>query len=589
MIINDMLEKSIDQTIEGAVRTSQDDPAILERECSEYVLTGEAADCIMQFVDERERSCIDGARGTGLWISGTSGSGKTHFLKVLGRLLSGEGFSGTSAVPWPREGIVSSSFSDCSEEGFVGNVPGACTEDDVGGPFRALAERMASITSEVVVFNVDGAAGVYDDGWSPDTSLINAFLRALYQHQGFLGEDIGVARLEAYVDMQGKTAEFRAAFERVCGVQWLEHRMMSEFLEDDVVRALCEVLRWEEVDARLLVEKCKGGVSLGELVETVTAYVARQIERKGASYRLVFAADEAGRVVGRNPKRLPALLDIVEALEAVCAGCVSIVAVGEKGMDRMLASCTCDEAVRLKRCFGLHLALDSGDVGTIVKRRLLKKTPEGKALLVDEYAHRTPALEGYLAQGCFGEEASREEMLHDFVESYPFAPSQIALARQLLANASAEGSGNVFCSPTARNLLLGFQSMLQDIGFDGFPAVVPLWRLYDVFMSFAPDDVRCVIEHATITAELARGLEPCDVEVLKALCLMRVASDAPMPVSSLVASLVENLDEDRNEREKRVGESLARLCDQHYITRSGDAYRFLSAGEAAWEIASDRM
>lgn len=50
--------------------------------------------------------------------------------------------------------------------------------------------------------------------------LKRTFARVFYDHLGFYGEDLKLARLERFVDDKGLTKEFRTAFEQINGEPW---------------------------------------------------------------------------------------------------------------------------------------------------------------------------------------------------------------------------------------------------------------------------------------------------------------------------------------------------------------------------------
>ena len=49
------------------------------------------------------------------------------------------------------------------------------------------------------------------------TALLRSFARVFYEHLGFYGEDLRLARMEQFVESQGKTQTFREAFARING------------------------------------------------------------------------------------------------------------------------------------------------------------------------------------------------------------------------------------------------------------------------------------------------------------------------------------------------------------------------------------
>lgn len=71
-----------------------------------------------------------------------------------------------------------------------------------------------------------------------------------YEARGFFGKDLKLARLEEHIEEQGKTREFRDAYERRTGVSWLEDRPSYVYLEDDVIEVLGEVMGMSEATAR---------------------------------------------------------------------------------------------------------------------------------------------------------------------------------------------------------------------------------------------------------------------------------------------------------------------------------------------------
>ena len=59
-----------------------------------------------------------------------------------------------------------------------------------------------------------------------------------------------IAKLERFIEKQGKTEQFRAAFEEVNGEPWIETRDSFAFFEDDIVEVLQSVLGMSEQSAR---------------------------------------------------------------------------------------------------------------------------------------------------------------------------------------------------------------------------------------------------------------------------------------------------------------------------------------------------
>src|SRR5699024_3594796 len=112
---------------------------------------------------------------------------------------------------------------------------------------------------------------------------------------GFYGEDLKIAKLERFIDKQGKTEEFRAAFEQVNGAPWTEMRDSFAFFEDDVVEVLQSVLGMSEQAARNWFNgEETNELSIAQLVADIKEYV----DSKGKNFRLLFMVDEIGQYIG---------------------------------------------------------------------------------------------------------------------------------------------------------------------------------------------------------------------------------------------------------------------------------------------------
>lgn len=85
--IGDLFYRPVNRHINRVVKVEQDDTETVKQELDEYVLTGSLErhyTKILEAVQETEHNPTD---ETGIWISGFFGSGKSHFMKILGYVL----------------------------------------------------------------------------------------------------------------------------------------------------------------------------------------------------------------------------------------------------------------------------------------------------------------------------------------------------------------------------------------------------------------------------------------------------------------------------------------------------------------------
>ena len=202
MKIQSMFQKDINRDINGVIKVAQDDEKSLHQELSEYIITKEL-------------------RRIGVWISGFFGSGKSHFLKMLSYLLSNREVQGIPAIDY---------FKDKFDDPMM----------------YAQAVKCVSVPTESILFNIDIEGPLNKD----KTAVLRTFAKMFYNHCGFYGDDLKIAKLERFIDRQGKTNEFRKKFEEINGGSWVENRDSFAFFEDDVVEVLQSVLGMSEQAAR---------------------------------------------------------------------------------------------------------------------------------------------------------------------------------------------------------------------------------------------------------------------------------------------------------------------------------------------------
>lgn len=73
----------------------------------------------------------------------------------------------------------------------------------------SLIEKSVQHKTETILFNIDIAGSITKD----KTAVLRVFAKVFYDHLGFYGDDLKVAKLEQLIAKQGKTEEFRRVFE----------------------------------------------------------------------------------------------------------------------------------------------------------------------------------------------------------------------------------------------------------------------------------------------------------------------------------------------------------------------------------------
>ena len=173
MKIQNMFQKDIDRDINGVIKVMQDDDRSLEQELSEYIITKELRRHFRTFFDNYTKAIDQPTDKIGVWISGFFGSGKSHFLKILSYLLSNQEVCGKRAIDY---------FADKFDDPMM----------------YAQAVKSVSVPTQSILFNIDIEGPLTKD----KTAVLRVFAKMFYNHCGFYGDDLKIAKLEREIEKQ---------------------------------------------------------------------------------------------------------------------------------------------------------------------------------------------------------------------------------------------------------------------------------------------------------------------------------------------------------------------------------------------------
>ena len=555
MIIQDLFVKDINRNINGVVKVSQDDEASIKQELSEYVVTRELQRHFADFFESYTAAIDTPTDRVGVWISGFFGSGKSHFLKMLSYLLANKKIAGQQPIDY---------FADKMIDPIV----------------YSHMKRACEMPTEAILFNIDDKASNWKEGATAKTALLRAFGRVFYEHRGFCGSNLRTAQLEEHIDKQGKTAEFRDAFERIAGDSWLECRRRADFFADDVAEALQEVLGWSEQQARSQADSLveDAAVAPEDLVDEIASYAEERAAANGGRFRLLFMVDEVGQFIGSDVNLMLNLQTLVEDLGARCQGKVWVMVTSQEAIDS-ITKVSGNDFSKIQGRFNTRLSLSSSSVDEVIKRRVLDKTDVASAMLKQQYDQQSAVL-----KNLYTFEETRADLVgyrsaQDFCESYPFVGYQFTLMRDVLKQIRLHGNSGKHLSGGERSMLSGFQESAQAVEAQETGVLVPLWRFYDTLAEFLEHDIRQVIDRCQRAAEDGADIEAFDVSVLKTLYLIRYIDDVKPTIGNISILMIESIDADKIALRRKVADALARLVRQNYVSHAGDTYQFLTNEE----------
>lgn len=552
MIIKNMFKDDINRKINGVIQVEQEDETVVEQEIKEYVVTSELKKHFNNFFESYADSFDHPTDNIGVWITGFFGSGKSHFLKMLSYILENKEIGGRKTVDYFRE-----KFDD--ELSFL------------------PIQKSTSVPTETILFNIDVEGPMEKDA----TAVLKVFAKVFYNHLGFYGNDLKLAKLEQFITKQGKMDAFLSAFEEKNGDTWVNTRDSYAFFEDDIIDCLVEVLGMSRESAQHWFDGTETvDISIGQLVDEIKDYV----DSKPKDFRLLFMIDEAGQYIGTDTNLLLNLQSLIEKLGSTCRGKVWVVATGQEALDDMIKVRT-DEFSRIMARFKVRLSLTSSSVGEVIEKRLLSKKPDAEDNLEMVYDNNDAVLRNLYAFDTNRKDIRGYKSGDEFVRQFPFVPYQFIVMQNIYNEIRKHGHTGKHQSQGERSMLNGFQESAQFVENRDEFSVVPLYAFYDTLHSSLDTAIRGVVERAEKAEKDGLGLEHNDVNLLKLLYLIRYVDDIPSNVENLTILMADDIRTDKLELREQINKSLDRLINQNYVSRNGDLYMFLTDEEQ--DIARD--
>ena len=552
MKIQSMFHKDINRDINGVIKVAQDDELSLVQELGEYIITKELRRHFNTFFGNYSKAIDQPTDKIGVWISGFFGSGKSHFLKMLSYLLSNQKVAGQCAVDF---------FKDKFDDPMM----------------YATIVRCTNIPTESILFNIDIEGPINKD----KTAVLRVFAKVFYNHLGFYGEALKIAKLERFVDKRGKTEAFRKVFEEVNGAPWVESRASYAFFEDDIVSVLQSVLGMSETAARNWFNgEENADMSIKQLVEEIKEYV----DSKGKDFRLLFCVDEVGQYIGDDSDLMINLQSIVEEFGSKCRGKVWVMVTSQEAIDSVV-KISGDDFSKIQGRFNTRLSLSSASVDEVIKKRILEKTPDADQLLNMVYDKEHAVLKNLFTFNEAVLDIKGYANGAEFSATYPFVPYQFIIIQKVLAEIRKHGNSGKHLSGGERSMLSGFQEASQKVQGKDENALVPFYQFYDTVHTFLESPIRRVIDRCQTAADKHDGLEQRDVSVLKLLYLIRYIDDIKASIDNIAILMVDDIRTDKITLRREIAESLERLEYQNYVARNGDSYSFLTDEEQ--DIAID--
>lgn len=545
--IKDTLKNDITRKINGVVKADKTQEKVAVTELSEYVVTEEVRRHLNKLFERYVDSIMNPTEDMGVWISGFFGSGKSHFLKMVGHIIENREHGGKRATEYFREKI--------KDPILQGNL-----------------EKASEKGTDVILFNIDNVSD--QDTFQNKDAIVVAFLKKFNEHQGFSRDDIKVADFERMVWKKGKFQEFRERFEDETGDSWEEGRRNIDFNGDefiDVVEEL-DIMSRDSAERWLEKESIKS-ISAESFCDLLKDYLGM----KGKDHRIVFLVDEIGQYIGDNSQLMLNLQTLVELLGVNFQGKVWVGVTSQQDLGAILDSNDRkkNDFSKIQDRFKTMLPLSSGNIDEVIKKRLLEKREIEGEDLQNFYEKKRIDIENLVSFEKKGITLKLYENKYDFAETYPFIGYQFSLLQTVFEKVRSMGHSGQHMSRGERSLLSSFQEAGIRVNQKEVGTLVPFNYFYESIDQFLEDNARRPIIHA----RTQRGVDDFGIEVLKLLFLLKGINGIEPNLNTLTSFMVDSVDCDRIELESKIKKSLAKLEKEVLIQKDGDAYYFLTNEE----------
>lgn len=556
--LNDILKKDITREIEGVVKA--DDSRRIAQEISEYVITREISKLLRRLFEGYQEAAARRVQGAeevypynGVWISGYFGSGKSHLLKILAYLMSGEA----------DEELRATFLEKIKDEWLRGAVEAA---------FR--------VPSRSVLFNIDQQADAEPD--DPRQVILLVFEKVFNRALGYCDDDPVIADFERDLDERGELDEFKAVFQETAGESWESRRDAVMTIDRKLFLSAWTRFKGEsESEANTLLDHYDSSRSL--TAEKFAKRVAGWLDRQDTGdQRVNFYVDEVGQFVANRRDRMLNLQTVAETLATVCENRAWVFVTSQEDLDSVIGDANQEQRndfSRITARFYFRLALTSANVEEVIQERLLAKKEEGAALLHDYYTNEADHIRTLYHFGQGVKEVQFQDATH-FALSYPFLAYQFYYLQEALKGLSVH---NAF---TGRHVSRGERSMLevfQDVGKQMSDAELYRFATFDRMF----DGIRNTLQGgllAQINLAEDHVSNPLAIRILKTLLMLKYVKDFVSNVENLTTLLMESPHEDRRQLKTNVQSALDTLEYESYVERNGDAYEYLTDREKDVEV-----
>lgn len=565
MQIKTMFEKPIDRKIKGVIKVGQKDEENIFQELDEYVVTDELQKHFREFFNVYNDGITTSTDDIGVWISGFFGSGKSHFLKILSYILNSK-----------------LEVENKDNPGEIRRPIDFFKEDNKIPDSKVIADMISSsnISTDVILFNIDTKS---ENSESEKDKILEVFVKVFNEIRGYATEYPFIADLEKKLEKENLYDQFKSTFESINGETWEDGRSEFLFNSEDIVETLVKINFMSEESATRWADKAEANYKIS--IEKFAKEVEEYCKSKGKNHHVVFLVDEVGQYIGEDTQLMLNLQSITEELGSKCHGKAWIIVTSQQNIDSIV-NVKGNDFSKIQGRFKTRLSLSSANVDEVIRKRLLLKNPTAFKTLKASYPPLEPILKNNFT---FTDSAEMKKYADadEFAHIYPFVPYQFNLLQYALTGIREHGALGKGIGEGERSMLELFQESAKNWMNHDEDRLIPFYTFYNPLHEKLDHSHKTVI----MKAEKNENLNEFDVNLLKALFLIKYVKELKANLDNLTILMISHLDEDIPDLRKKISKSVDRLENETLISKNADTYSFLTNEEqdVNREIKNERV
>ncbi len=417
--IEQLYKNTIDRPLNPAVSAEDFSDKTIETEINEYVFTDEIINGLYNVLNAIWTQNVS---HNGIWINGSFGSGKSHFLKFLGYCIN-EHY---------REKALARLTEAVKERDplIVSDSKSTVTIDDM----NQLSSWLFKANIDVVLFNI---GTVHDTNSDQKEVFTQVFWNQFNRFRGYNSFNLALAQnLEKVLDGAGLFDAFKQQLAEE-GFDWNDQAsMLATVMLDHILEIAKQLMPVITVDSiRKAIMEDRENVSPEAFCSELKEFIDKKQDK---NYRILFLVDEVSQFISNREYLLLQLQEVVTGLHKYCNDKAWVTCTAQQDlsqlMDNMQIKKTSEDYGKIMGRFEVRVSLKGSQTEYITQKRLLDKNAEGEKILDKLWEEKHLAIEDQFTLPSSFNSFKNEK---DFVAYYPFVPYQFSLIQKVLDSFNA--------------------------------------------------------------------------------------------------------------------------------------------------------